>query len=158
MAAIICKKSFICHLIPNIPHTFPYDALASRYKQLQLTLTFSRRTVSQSDGQQVNKKTGWSTRMVQVLPNIRGGEAKCQVEWDTFRLPDKTDRPFLDREAKQKSEQMWLDTPRRAALQLPCNTPHRTNQNSENNDTTKYGASALNVQNSVSYHLQYWSS
>ena len=82
LAAVTGIRHFICHLIPNIPHTFLYDALESRYKQRHRTLPFSKCTMSQSDDQQVNKKTGWLTKMVQVLPNIRGGEAKYRVEWN----------------------------------------------------------------------------
>jgi len=66
----------------KIPHTFLYDALENRYKQRHQTLPFSKRSTAQSDDQQVNKKTGWLTKMVQVLPNIRGKERKYQVEWN----------------------------------------------------------------------------
>jgi len=66
----------------KIPHTFLYDALEGRYKQRHGTATFSKRSTSQSDNQQVNKKTGWLTKMAQVLSNIRGEEGKYQVEWD----------------------------------------------------------------------------
>jgi len=114
-----------CQQNVKIPHTFLYDALEGRYKQHHRTVTFSKRSTSQSDNQQVNKKTGWLTKMAQVLPNIRVEEGKYEVEWNilwgiTSVCHTKQTSPLTERRNRK-----WADVVRYVALELSCNTSHR---------------------------------